>query len=320
MNMKRALIIGAALCVASFSSAYDLGLANQFNAFIFNNANTAGGHSDGAVAVRNDWTGSGYDALQHHNPATVGGDNKVGMYVGGNVNFTNGGSINNSGNGRVNGNFTTQNPFNMNGGSMFIGGTKTGPINGSWSTGGTPVDTNVFVLQQSYSQAQSAAIMGLGGEVINTSNPNNWSINAANQAGSKKVYQISASSLNNLRTLDITGLTANDTVMINVTGGNVDGFGITVNTNTGVYNKILWNYAGGSFDVKDRALHGSLLAPNATVFQRQNIDGTLVANNWNNFNNQELHYGQFTGNAVPEPATMAALGLGVAALLRRRKR
>jgi choice-of-anchor A domain-containing protein len=318
--LKGSLFVLALAVLAGSAHASGLGLANQFNAFVFGNANTNGGHADGAVAVGGNWTGSGYDVLQHNSPATVHGDPKIGMYVGGNVSYSNGGSINNAGNGRVKGNFFSQNTYNVNGGHLYVGGTRTGSINGGWTDLNDTVDLGVFNTQLSYSLAQSAAIAALGGEAIDTSNPNNWNINAALQAGAVKVYTIDAVSLGGNRTLDIGNLTLTDTVLINVTGGNVNGFGITVNTSTGGFDKILWNYQGSTFNVNNRALHGSLLAPNATVNQSQNIDGTLIAQHWNVFNSVEMHYGEFTGNAVPEPATMAVVGLGVAALMRRRKR
>lgn len=181
------LFAGVILATASSPSfASDLGTAKGFNAFIFGNAVTNGGHSDGGVAVKNNWTGSGYDALQANKPGTIGGDNKLGMYVGGNVIFTNGGSVNNAGNARVKGDFFSQNPFNMNGGSLYIGGTKTGNVNGSWVQGNDTVDLNVFSSQLQYSLNQSAAVAALGGELINTSDPNNWQVNAGLQSGSQK--------------------------------------------------------------------------------------------------------------------------------------
>lgn len=211
----------ALTCVAVVGSAHaaDLGLANQFNAFVFGNANTNGGHADGAVAVGGNWTGSGYDVLQHNATANVLGDPKIGMYVGGNVSYSNGGSINNAGNARVKGNFFSQNPYNVNGGHLYVGGTRTGNVNGNWTDHTDTVDLGVFNTQLAYSLAQSAAIAALGGELIDTSNPNNWHINASLQGGATKVYTIDAANLGGNRTLDIANLSLTDTVLINVTGG-----------------------------------------------------------------------------------------------------
>lgn len=317
--MKHFLMISSFALVAAGAQASSLGIAGEFNAFIFGSATTHGGHSQGAVAVGQNWSGSGYDMLQGNYGVSVNGYSNVGMYVGGNVTFSNGGSINNAGTGHVGKNFNSSNPFNMNGGTLYVAGNKNGNVNGSWQQGVNTVDTSIFDVQKAFSLSQNAALAALGGEAINTSNPNNWYIDASTQAGNVKVYTISSADATKLRTLDITGLTADDSVIINVVGNSVNGFGLTVNMGSGSYDQLLWNFEGNSFRVTDRSLHGSLLAPNATVDQYQNIYGNLIAKHWNNFNSASLIYTPYGGEAVPEPASLAVLGIGAAALIRRRR-
>ncbi len=320
MKIQAIALLVATCSTAAFAG--DLGVANRFNAFIFGSIASNGGHAQGAMAAGSNWTGSGYDSLQSALAATVGTTTNIGMYVAGSVSFTNGGSVNNSGNAYVNGNFGSSNPFNMNGGTLFYGGSLTGSVNGNKQNVGNTVDPNVFSSQQSYSQQQSAAIASLGGESINTSG-NNWSINAALQSGPLKVYSLSAASLSSLATLDISNLLPTDTLVINVVGNSVGGFGVTLNS--GLYNRILWNASTATaFNISDRALHGSLLAPNASIVQNQNIDGNLIASSLVVNNSVELHAGAgitFDGNVpVPEPISCSVLALGSLLLLKRRQR
>lgn len=323
---QKAKIGGLVLALSTISStmyAADLGTANQFNAFVFGNASTNGGHSDGAMAIGGNWTGSGYDALQFPLPASLGSTPNIGLYVGGDVTFSGSGSVNSGGNAYVNGSFTG-NTFNMNGGTLFYGGTATG-VNGSKVNLPNTVDPGVFSDQLAYSLDQSEYLASLTSQAINTSDPNNWNVNAASQSGPLKLYSISASSLNLLRTLNFSNLAAADTVVINVIGANVSGFGITVNTNTGSYARLLWNFeTATSITINQRAFHGSMLAPLASVFQSQNIDGNLIAANLTVTGGAELHNGatsRFTGEVpVPEPSTLFAAGLGIAALLRKRRK
>lgn len=323
--MKRTAIVLALMSVVGAANAAGLGTANSFNAFVFGNVVTNGGHSDGAVAAGGNWTGSGYDALlMSGQGASYGAYSNIGTYVNGSMTMSNNGSVNNSGTGHVAGSFSTQNPYNMNGGTLYIGGTKTGTVNGSSQTGANTVDSSLFTSQYAYSVNQSQAIKALGGTAIDTSNQNNWAFNVSSQAGNQKVYSIAASDLSGNRTLDISGIGANDTVLINVTGTNVSGFGVTVNTNTGGYNQILWNFADATaVNINNRALHGSILAPLAAVSTSQNIDGNLIAGSWTNNNSAEIHFGssnRFSGNApVPEPATWAVISFGVMVMVSRRK-
>lgn len=317
----RFLAVSATLfATAAIASAADLGVANQFNAFLFGNADTNGGHADGAMAIGGNWVGTGYDSLQANLPASVGATSNIGIYVGGNVTFTGSGSINNAGNGYVGGNLQG-NMFNMNGGTLFFGGSATG-VNGSTTHQSGTVLTSTFTDQLAYSQQQSSYLSSLSATAIDTTDLNNWSVNASLVAGSLKVYSITSADLNKLRTLNFSNLTASDTVVINVTGSSVAGFGITVNTNTDAYNRILWNFnSATSITIDQRAFHGSILAPVASVSQTQNIDGNLIANSLTVRNGAELHQARFTGNVpVPEPATLLATGLGIAGLAAKRRR
>lgn len=306
--MKRLLAILGLAALALPAAADDLGVANTYNAFIFGNAASPGGHSDGAVAVGGNWT-MDYLVTQKADYGTAGADNKVGIYVGGNLTATNKPSVN-------------------NGSNAYVGGTFTGSLDqssgGSFSTN---VSSSLFSTQKTYSENQSAKLKSLGGTAINTSDLNNWSIDTSTQSGSLKVFTINASDLSKLRTLAINNMAATNTLVINVLGTTVSDFGVTVNSS--LKNRILWNFADATtITIGERALEGSILAPNAIVNQKQNIEGNLIADGWNVTGSVELHGDlteMFNGNipAIPEPAfyQMAALlAFGSLGLARYRRR
>lgn len=309
MTIFKKAVFVSLLAVPGSAFCADLGLANSFNAFIFGNATTHGGHSQGSIAVGGNWT-MAYEAQQNSNPrANLATAPNAGIYVGGNV-IVSGTARVMRGNAYVGGSI-------LNGALDVQNGYKLNPV-------GSSVNQADFTNQYLYSTGQSTAMDAMNGVSIG-SFMNNLNLNLANNNlnGNVKVYDLSANLLNNFATVDFSGLSADTTIIMNVHGGGNINWRWTVNGN--VQSRIVWNFLDASTLTLERQLHGSILAPNTHVIQQSgSIDGTLIAGQWTNYNSQELHSYLFNGNApsstpVPEPATMAIMGLGAATYLRRRR-
>lgn len=307
--------VALALALSSLSLAVhaaDLGIANSFNVFVFGNASTQGGHTDGAIGVGGSWTGS-HDLNQHSLPATVGALTNIGGYVGGSMNFT-GGSVNGAANLYIGGGFSGS--INMNGGTRF--------------SNSALVDPAVFTTQKTYSQGQANAIRGLTATNIAglIGDPNNLNINVANlpavqDCPNLKVLRMDGSLNQTFQNLQVNFLNQGaDTVIIDVVGSSVDW---RWKMNSSAFNHVLWSFADAStLRIANDSFRGSILAPNAHLTQERNIEGNVIANQWTLNNSVEAHFGsqfKFDGCApVPEPGTMVALATGGLALLARRRR
>lgn len=265
----------------------------DWNAFIFNDFNSQGGHSEKAVYTGGDFSGSYYEAAQHGT-----GPNGIGMYVGGSAAFSSHLRV-------LNGDYLYSTPGEGAGVQTNNGNEIFGP--------------NPYPNGYSNFAALSDTIAALPSLSFNSNTPNNVKINLA--SAGNYVFSLDGAALSEFKTLDFQGPGAgNSTVIFNVTSktGIID-WSWTVN---GDARNVLWNFIDiDVLNVNNRSLHGSVISVDATVNMSKNIDGTLVANNLFVTNGAELHNKPFKGSLpVPEPSGVVLSFLaGFAALFRRNR-
>lgn len=312
--MKRVLFTSLALSLVGLAQATGLGVAGDFNAFVFNNVNIIGAESEGAVAVKGNFTTN--QSFNMALNATAGNlpvnATNIGLYVGGNTNFV-GGQLHG---GKV-----------LNGNAFVGGSTVSNNIqvqNGSLNPSGSSVDLSVFTTAYSQLSTLSANLAGLQAVNFSLNDVNNPTVNlgANTLNGSLKVFNISASDLNQLGTLNAIGFTGNETVVFNVYGSNVAMNRNWQESGTSFGNlteRTLWNFVDATNITNNRQLNGTVLALDATFNQGELLEGGLIVNNWTQSGAREIHSNLFNGNLnpVPEPCTLSLLAL---LALRKRKR
>ncbi len=195
----------------------------------------------------------------------------------------------------------TINFLRANQGSSMIVGNK-GNYQGSLTTIPTP--------DFAYYAGYSNTLQSYTTNSTFTNSQNNVVLNLGNAVN---VFSVNASEFSGYKTLDFTG---SGIVVFNVTG-DLDNWGWNVNYDP---NKIIWNFVDAqTININNRQFTGSIIAPNADVYQYQNINGMLVADNWTVYNSAELHNYTVPTNLVPEP-TVALLGaIGILTMLKRRR-
>lgn len=287
--MKNILGVISILGLAGAASAAGLGVADNYNLWALGNASSSFSDTQGRVAVGGNATFNGYDI----GITQPGGDVLV---AGGNISFTNG-TI--RGNARYGGTYS---------------GTNVGYTNGGAPIAGNPINfgtANAHLLNTS-SVWGSLVANGSDQQVFS-------SLVLSGSNANLNVFDISASQLLGISEVNI-NVTAGSTVLINVSGGAVTfnniGYNLNGSQNPNGFRKVLWNaHQAGSISMSN--LNGSLLAPLASantgfgVINGQMIVGSFAGNM------QINDYG-FNG-VVPEPGTIASLGLGALLLLRRRR-
>jgi choice-of-anchor A domain-containing protein len=321
------LVLSAGSAMASTNA---LGLDPTLNLLVFQNFAPTSSDVEGRVAVGGNATMSSY-SINAHNLAgtalTVGGNldfsngNITGnTVVGGNLASAYGGSY--SGNVAVGGNLNASN--GISGGSntsVTVWGSTTGysPYyqrtlvqgSGSFSQG-----VNFNALQTSLTGLSTRLDTLAAGSAIDVHGTLNF--NASNANGIN-VFDITG--LQAAQNMQINGLGASGTVIINVLGSTVD-FGNHGFTNFN--NRVLFNLPTATL-LTIASVDASILAPLASVnggYGR--INGQVVVNNW--ASSVQINDVPFAGNVplapVPEPETYAMLlaGLGlIGAAVKRRK-
>ncbi len=257
----------------------------------------------------------------------------IGGNLTGNMNLSSGQVVNVGGNASgVNG---------TNGATVNAGGSISGNQNGAAFNGGFGVGWNasstsdITAVQLNTLQDDLQALSGYLSGLTLSSNPSSITaggqgpiFNAVGGSNGYALFNFSAAQFGSEINFNLSD--PNLTVIVNVAGTDIDwnmnavgGYNVNLNQN------IIWNFFEAETIDFNRIVHGSVLAPYATISNSSPLEGSIVAKAINM--RGEVHLGTFRGDvpfdpppgAVPEPATWAMLVLGfgfVGSAMRRRQR
>jgi choice-of-anchor A domain-containing protein len=276
--------------------AFDLGAAENYNAFILQNMNEHNTDAEGRIAVGGNATLTDYgigNVLTNSN----GTDNR--LVVGGNLTY-NGGQV-----------------F---GGDVVVGGTVNASVYFNCSPNcavksGQPINFSTATQEYDTLSQSLGAIVATG-----TTQYQYGGIELqGNNSSSLDVFTINGSEFSSSSYLNLNNIGSNATVLLNITGNNVNiqNFGLNLN---GVNKQdILFNFENATqLTTSSFSFEGSVLAPFANFsFSNGNLEGTLIANSLSGTG--ELHNYAFQGNLpvgvntpqptkeVPEPSNILGL-------------
>lgn len=300
--MRRFVVMAAvSTVVGTFSGvamgATNLGIAQDYNAFILQDINASGGDTEGRLAVGRDANLQFYGVGSH---LTNSHGTRDDFIVGRNMNAMGGWQV-------------------FNGNAVWGNSLIAGPTTPNGSTfHGTPIDF-------------AAATIDL------TNRANQWSAISPNGTA---VYDGFATLTitgtdPNLNIIDIPGALwsnpsissrfvnapAGSTVLINISGTTNSMSGGLALTGGVTKQTVLWNfYETTALNSSFLSMQGSVLAPLAHLeLNGGNFEGISVLGSAHTFNGGEFHNYGFDGK-IPEPATLALLGLAALGVRRVRTR
>lgn len=304
---------------AVHAAPVDLGVAGQFNAFVFDNFETTG-HTDakGSIAAGGNATINYSWSVASDAATFTSGGQSYGMVVGGNLSWNTSGQV-----------------FN---GKTYVGGTASiGAPQVNINPGGTgglvggasPVD---FAAAETYLDTLSDTIKAFG----NTGSVSyNWGgIQLAGSGAATEVFFINGAQIASNTWLSVSGIAADADVIVNVSGSNITLKNLDLSSPFKASHTLFNFYDAVTLHFESTSPHFSILATDAEITgQWGHIEGTVVASSWKA--QTELHYvssssggssssgsSSSSGGQVPAPHSLALVvtALGLAFARRQRAR
>ena len=328
-------IVAAAVMALSAGQASAAMLAGvdalkEWNLIVFNNVSSSS-EVQGRSFIGGSLSGnsSNYYIQPGNNPSQNGnpGLTVVGDVTGGTKN------LNNASGANIGGNLASQNGFNLNGGTQTVkvGGTSTQTnINQNIHQANLGANfTNTLVAQKDLLVSSLGSLSDNLAALTNTgttSIENNRLTVSASGSG-LNVFSLTLGQFSNFGEISVTNPDGG-TVVINVSGASATLADNFVNTAADIGRNVIWNFYEATNLNFNNAFLGTVLAVDATVSNNNYIEGTLVANSFNQ--NGEVHMDSFQGDlssvggnpiAAPEPSTWAMLifGFGLVGFAMRRR-
>ncbi|RYG33814.1 choice-of-anchor A family protein [bacterium] len=296
MNIKLILPI-LSLALPIVAQAQSFGSAAGYNVFVSGSYSSENSDIEGKLAA-----GGNVNLTNYSVGANLTGGTQNALVSGGVVNYHSG---------SVKGNIVSATAPNL---SSF------GYTNGGTSVVGASAVSSAINFTQTAAYLQSASTQWGALSSVGTVVSQYGGITFTGTSSTLNVFNLTASEFAAGSYYNF-NIPAGATTLFNITGSTVNfhntGYGIDPT-------KTVWNLVDAT-NVGVTSLKGSILAPKAAINGTYGaVDGQVFASSFSGNTQINSYYFNGTGlppvtNAVPEPASMLALGLGGLALVRRRR-